>query len=283
MKRISLSFVLGISLSFVLGLLAPFVAILAAEPFEVRGQNSLRENLVGYLTVVLYCAFCQFWVAAKGSRGLGAKWPTVVAMNASLVMIVSMFFTETIGRFWAGGVPLLVSGCLGSLAGAFIAEQRAPQPRREAGKAGAGVSLRFCRRSLLGGAAVLTVAALVLAFGVIPLVKADLSPMAIPHQAAAAFWVTVAFSLFAAAVLAFVTLRAAGRDRISTGILGVPAFLAFLLTFALFAPAAGFLGHGPAMRTASVLLFICAAADFFAVVLVTATAVAADRASLASG
>lgn len=283
MKRISPSFVLGISLSFVLGLLTPFVAILAAEPFEVHGQNSFRENLAGFLAVVLYCAFCQFWVAAKGSGGLGAKWPTLVAMNASLVMIVLMWFTDTIGRFLIVGGPLLVTGCLGSLAGAAIADKRAPQPHHEGEETDARDRLMFCRRSLLAGAAVLTGAALVLAFGVMPLVKADLSPMATPHQAVAGLWVTVAFSLFAAAVLAFVALRAAGRDRISTGILGVPAFLAFLLTFALFAPAAGFLGHGPAMRTASILLFLCAAVDLFTVVLVTATAVAADRASLASG
>ena len=61
-------------------------------------------------------------------------------------------------------------------------------------------------------------------------------------------------------------------DRSSRSLLGTLALLAFLLASVFTGPAFGFLGHGPVMRTASILLFFCAAAEFLAAVLVSTAA-----------
>lgn len=119
-------------LSVVFALPAPFVFILGAELFEVRGKNSITETLVGCIALALYLGYCQFWVAPKGSREFGAKWPTLGAMTATLLlMLVYMAFKEKMGTVLAQGIPMLVSGCLGSLVGAVVAGQMGQRPRRE--------------------------------------------------------------------------------------------------------------------------------------------------------
>ena len=130
------------------------------------------------------------------------------------------------------------------------------------------VSLKFCRRILLAGAALLVVGALVIAAGVIPPVKADIFPSAAPQRAAAAFWVNVAFNLLAATVLVFIALRAAGRSRLSTTVLGLLAALALLLAFALTDAAFALQTHGAAMQTVPIRLFLCSATDLLAAALV---------------
>ena len=132
------------------------------------------------------------------------------------------------------------------------------------------VSLKFCRRILLAGAALLVVGALVIAAGVIPPVKADIFPSATPQRAVAAFWGNVAFNLLAATVLVFIALRAAGRSRLSTTVLGLLAALALLFAFALTDAALALQTHGAAMQTVPIRLFLCSAADFLAAALVIA-------------
>jgi phosphoglycerol transferase MdoB-like AlkP superfamily enzyme len=134
------------------------------------------------------------------------------------------------------------------------------------------VNLSFRRRSLLTCAALLVVVALVVAAGVIPPVKGDTFPLGTPQRAVPAFWINVLVTLLAAAVLAFIAIRAEGRSRPLTIALGLLAFLALLLAVALTDAAFAYRSHGPAMHTASILLFLCAAVDFLAAMLVTATA-----------
>ena len=74
-------------LSIVLGLFAPVVAFMGAEVVEVPGQNPIRERVVGGLAVALYLAICQFLVTPRGSRKLGANWPTMVALGAPLLAL----------------------------------------------------------------------------------------------------------------------------------------------------------------------------------------------------
>jgi hypothetical protein len=51
------------------------------------------------------------------------------------------------------------------------------------------------------------------------------------------------------------------------------AFVVLVLGIALFDAASAFGGHGPAMRTATVLLFVCSAIEALAAVLIIATAI----------
>jgi hypothetical protein len=111
----------------------------------------------------------------------------------------------------------------------------------------------------------------VLTIGVIPPVKADTFRLAVPGRAAAAFWINVALSLVCAALLVLTAAPADKRSRASAVALGFLAAFVLLLAIALFDAGMAFVGHGPALRAATVLLFLCAAADLIAGVLVAAS------------
>lgn len=249
-----------------LGLLAPFVAILGAELFEVPGQNSIKEIVAGALAVALYCAACQFWLARMGSRGLRVNWPVLGAMVAPLLAVCLLAVAVEGGRTWLFfGLPVLISGCVGSFVGALLGA-------RGTTKEIVIVSLRSCRRSLVSCATLLVAVALILAAGVIPPVKIDRFPAAAPERAVPVFWAIAALNLLAAAVLVLIAVRTTGRSRLSTAVASAVAFLAVVSGLALAGPAGGFLSHGPAMHTASILLFLCVAADLIAAVLAATTA-----------
>lgn len=249
-----------------LGLLAPFVAILGAELFEVPGQNSIKEIVAGALAVALYCAACQFWLARMGSRGLRVNWPVLGAMVAPLLAVCLLVVAVEGGRTWlVFGLPVLISGCVGSFVGALLGA-------RGTTKEIVIVSLRSCRRSLVSCATLLVAVALILAAGVIPPVTIDRFPAAAPERAVPVFWAIAALNLLAAAVLVLIAVRTTGRSRLSTAVASAVAFLAVVSGLALAGPAGGFLSHGPAMHTASILLFLCVAADLIAAVLTATTA-----------
>jgi len=248
--------------SFVLGLLSPFVGILGASPFEVPGQNPIRERVAGGLAVALYLALCQFLVAPRESRRLGAKWPTMVAMAASLLAMCLLIVASEGGKAWVFSAgPMLISGCLGIVVGAVVAGW-VELP---------AVSLEFCRRSLLTGAAVLVVVALVVAAGVIPSVKADRSPQAAPDRAARLFWGIVVLDVVLAACVAFIAVRTGHGRRTWPVAVGSLAFLGFIVACFL-ATTAAFLTHDPPMWTAAILGVFCSAAEFIVAGLLSVTA-----------
>jgi hypothetical protein len=134
------------------------------------------------------------------------------------------------------------------------------------------VSLLFRRKMLLVCAALLAAVAIVEALGVIQPVQAATFPGATPESAVPAFWVNIGLNFVAAAILVCIAIWSKGRSWISTSVLViiglVSLFLGIALTDAFFA----FQAAGPSMRTVSILLFFCAAADFLAGVLVVITA-----------
>ena len=259
-------------LSLLVGLLAPIVFYIGVEPFWVHERASIMGVVAGSLAVALYLAFYQFWLVPKESHGFAAKWPTLTAITAPLFFIVAWKYARVafsegpVGPVFGDAgmdrllVPLLIAGCVGSCAGAVLAG-RVVRPV---------ASLKFCRRSLLIGAALLVAVVLVVAGGVIPPVKADLSPHATSQSAATGLWVMAILNLLAATPLVFIAIWPTGRS--SRPLLGTLALLAFLLACVFTGPAFGFWGHGPAMQTASILLFFCAAAEFLAAVLVSTAA-----------
>jgi len=132
-------------------------------------------------------------------------------------------------------------------------------------------TLASCRRYLLICAALLVAAALVVAVGVIPPVRADTFPAALPDNAAKGFWASVVINLVVATALVFTARRTSGRSPFATTVLRILAFVAFLMSFALADAANAFRSHGPALHTATILLACCAAADFLTAVLIFTT------------
>ena len=134
------------------------------------------------------------------------------------------------------------------------------------------LSLPRYRRLLFVYAAVVVAVALVIALGVIGPVKEDVYRNATPEMAVKAFWFNIGFKLFMAAVLVLIAVPAKGRSGISTAVHIVVGFVVTILGLVLIDAASAYLSHGPAMRTASILLYICAAADILVGVLVFITA-----------
>ena len=130
----------------------------------------------------------------------------------------------------------------------------------------------WCRRSLLASAALLFVVAVILAAAVIPPVRADTFPRASPKTAAASFWVEVVFNLLAGSTLLLIVARRTVSGRLLHVGLGVLAILVLAFALLLVDAAAAFAGHGPAMLRTDILIFVCAAADLGASVLVGAAA-----------
>ena len=138
-------------------------------------------------------------------------------------------------------------------------------------------NLLFYRRLLVICGVVLVIAALVLALGVIQPIKADVSRGATQERAVVAFWVNIIVNLLSAAVLFSIAKRSKGRSWISTSILVLAGFIVLILGLALADAASAYQNHDPAMQTASILLLICAAADFIAGIMIATTALLITR------
>jgi hypothetical protein len=125
----------------------------------------------------------------------------------------------------------------------------------------------------------LVAVALVISIGVIPVVVADTTPGFNAGSGGVFLWITVVLDLLAAAILAFALWRSREHDHFSRGTLGLSAFLALLVALAYAGVSGVIAGHGPALRTASVVpLVLCAVFALITTALVTVTSVIVDRA-----
>lgn len=106
--------------SIVPGFLASLVFILGASPFEVQGQNSMRETLGGCAAVFLFSAACQFWLARMGGGGLVTGLIVMAGMVGALLTTCAQLVQGGISHNW----PMLVSGCIGSFAGMVLSIRR---------------------------------------------------------------------------------------------------------------------------------------------------------------
>jgi hypothetical protein len=227
-----------IVLSVVLGLLSLFVFILGAEPFEVRGKTSVQEVLAGGVAVALYLAVCQFLATRNSSSGIRADWPILAAMMAPLLAVVLLIDK---GEVVTQGVPLLLAGCIGCLAGSVAGHLGTrTAPNRQAAWR---VILRACAGLYLVVAAILVVA-------VIPAVAKDTSPHATPGPAVKAFVVSVVLHGFLGAFMLWRTRG--GKLPVVAGVFGL------LLGLLLLGAASAF-AH---MHLAAIALWACTGIDF---------------------
>lgn len=134
------------------------------------------------------------------------------------------------------------------------------------------VNALVCRRILYSCAVLFVIVALVMALGVIPPVKADTYPGVKHAKVAAAFWVNISLTLLSAFSLFIIGLRSKERTWKSTSVVIGIGLLVLILGFALADAASAYQQHGPSMQSASILLFICAAVDFLAGIVIIATA-----------
>ena len=253
-----------IVLSIVLGLFAFVVSLMVGELLGVPGQNTIREILGASLAGALYLAVSQFFVAPRGSRRLGPKWPTMVAMVAPLLAMRLLVIVGEGDRAWLySALPMFIPGCLGIVAGAAVAGRVTFSP----------LSLESCRRNLRAFAALLAGVAVVLVAAVIPLTtKAGTLPDGAPGGMVPVSWVIAGLSLLIAADLALIAARAGRGRRPAFVVLGFLAFLAFVPACFLAIPAIWFVGHGPMLRAVSIISPICSVTEFVVTALVGATA-----------
>ena len=135
------------------------------------------------------------------------------------------------------------------------------------------LSLTACRRSLLTIAVLLIVVAFIVAVTVIPQVKAEVLRGGTPQKAYIAFWVNVLLTVLAAIVIWFIAIRTKGRSFLQLFALGLTAFVILLLGWALGDAGEAYSGHGPAMQTASIFLFIGCGINLLVVLLLIIAAV----------
>jgi hypothetical protein len=227
-----------IVLCVVLGLLSPLVFILGAEPFEARGETSIQEVLAGCIAVALYLAVCQFLAVRNSSSRLRDDWPILAAMVVPPLAVVLFIFERD--AVLTQGVPMLLAGCIGCLAGS-VAGHRGTRtaPNRRA----------VWQVILRAGAGLFLVVAATLVVVVIPAVARDTSPHATPGRAVKAFIVSVVLHGFLGAFMLWRTRG--GKLPVVAGVFGL------LLGLVLSGAASAF-AH---MHPAAIALWACTGID----------------------
>jgi hypothetical protein len=114
---------------------------------------------------------------------------------------------------------------------------------------------------LVLGAALVLVSAFLVAFVVIPLVRADTFPGAAPDRAVPAFWANVLLSLLVAAAAVTSSRLGSNRSTLRRALAGVLGLLALVLGLFLIDAAIAFSRHGAGMHGAVVALWACVCLD----------------------
>jgi hypothetical protein len=223
-----------IVLCAVLGLLSPLVFILGAEPFEVRGKNSIQEILAGCIAVALCLAVGQFLAVRNSSSGFRADWPILAAMIAP-ALAWCLIMEDS-------GLPMLLAGSIGCLAGSVAGHLRTAPASAHTATAWQVV--------LRAGAGLYLVVAATLVVVVIPAVARDTSPHATPGPAVKGFIVSVVLHGFLGAFMLWRTRG--GKLPVGAGVFGLLLGLPLLVGASAFA-------H---MHLAAIALWACTGIDF---------------------
>jgi hypothetical protein len=119
------------------------------------------------------------------------------------------------------------------------------------------------RRLILRVAAALALGvAIIVAVGVIPLVRADTSPHATPGQAIPAFWGNIILQVLVGMALFGISFIRRTGDRASKVPAVVVGLIALALGLGLLDAAMAYQGEGPGMLGASIALYVCVGFDF---------------------
>jgi hypothetical protein len=119
------------------------------------------------------------------------------------------------------------------------------------------------RRLVLRVAAALALGvAIIVAVGVIPLVRADTSPHATPGRAIPAFWGNIILQVLVGMALFGISFIRRTGDRASKVPAVVVGLIALALGLGLLDAAMAYQGEGPGMLGASIALYVCVGFDF---------------------
>jgi hypothetical protein len=121
---------------------------------------------------------------------------------------------------------------------------------------------RSHRLILSVGAALALGVAIIVAVGVIPLVRADTSPSATPGRAIPAFWVNIILQVLVGMALFGISFIRRTGDRASKVPAVVVGLIALALGLGLLDAAMAYQGEGPGMLGASIALYVCVGFDF---------------------
>ena len=126
----------------------------------------------------------------------------------------------------------------------------------------AGQGTASASRNLWIGASLAVFVAVVLSFGVIPTVKADLIFHATPKKAALVLWFVTVINLALAVLLSWAAMQATQSRPAARRLLGWWGIASLLLAFLLVDPAFAYFEHDTtAMKRAGILLLLCAVAE----------------------
>jgi hypothetical protein len=115
------------------------------------------------------------------------------------------------------------------------------------------------RRILQLCAFLLVIVSMMLIAGVIPSIKAEVLRGGTPEKALVAFWVNIGITVLMAISIFFAVIKLKGRSLSATSV--ISGIIVILLGLALFDAASAYSNHGQEMKSASIILFICAAVD----------------------
>lgn len=132
--------------------------------------------------------------------------------------------------------------------------------------------IRSSRRLIVIGAALLVASALALVLWVNPPFRSDTFPGVDPAKTARTEMVGPGIAVLLALALVVLAARVTDRPRVSVGILFVIGAVVFLAGIPLAGIAPALLVHGPQLRTAVYIMFLCGVAHFAAAGLVVAAA-----------
>jgi hypothetical protein len=112
---------LAVLVSIVAGFLASLVFIVGASPFEVQGQNSIRQETLGGCTAVfLFSVACQFWLTRMGGGGFVTGLLVIAGMVGALLTTCAQLVAGGVSHNW----PMLVSGFIGGFVGMLLSVRR---------------------------------------------------------------------------------------------------------------------------------------------------------------
>lgn len=126
------------------------------------------------------------------------------------------------------------------------------------------VSLAKSRSILAASVVFVAAVAMLVAVGVIPPVRVTTAPDIRVEDAVFAFWMAFGLHLLAASLLLLTAALSKGRSRISTTTLVVIGIAILFFGFVLSDAARAFGAAGPSLRTVTMLLYLCVAADTLA-------------------
>ncbi len=111
-----------------IGLLTPIVAMLGGAPFDIPGQNPPAAILAGSVAVTLYFTATTYGLVRERRLASRVSWPISATLLLSLLAVCVLVTLLEGGMSWLfGGLPMLVSGCLG-VAIALLLSYRKPVP-----------------------------------------------------------------------------------------------------------------------------------------------------------